>query len=203
MKPFLALIAGFLTASILFASGALLTMNLVMTGPGKSLDSGNTALWSAPVKSGDETPRILVASASAGKMPASSLPGARQEAASNETRLPADGVQSASLSGQTDHSQPLVRSDEHVAWCSRQYRSYRPETDSYRSYGGAIRPCISPYSDSLTTTADTEASIIYISGEASAVSDEHIRACMSRYRSYRAEDNSYQPYGGGPRRQCD
>ncbi|MER8725965.1 BA14K family protein [Mesorhizobium sp. M1027] len=27
--------------------------------------------------------------------------------------------------------------------------------------------------------------------------------CFSRYRSYRPEDNSYQPHSGGPRRQCE
>ncbi len=32
-------------------------------------------------------------------------------------------------------------------------------------------------------------------------SDAHIRACASRYRSYTAHDNSYQP-SRGPRRQC-
>ena len=34
------------------------------------------------------------------------------------------------------------------------------------------------------------------------LSDDHIDYCFSRYRSYRPEDNSYQPYGGGPRQQC-
>jgi len=34
-------------------------------------------------------------------------------------------------------------------------------------------------------------------------SDDHVSKCFARYRSYRAEDNSYQPYGGGSRRQCD
>ena len=29
----------------------------------------------------------------------------------------------------------------------------------------------------------------------------HVRWCYGRYRSYRAWDNSYQPYGG-PRQQC-
>ncbi|WP_292227501.1 BA14K family protein, partial [Mesorhizobium sp.] len=29
----------------------------------------------------------------------------------------------------------------------------------------------------------------------------HVRWCFDRYRSYRAWDNSYQPYGG-PRQQC-
>ncbi len=29
----------------------------------------------------------------------------------------------------------------------------------------------------------------------------HVRSCYARYRSYRASDNTYQPYNG-PRRQC-
>ncbi|WP_363220799.1 BA14K family protein [Mesorhizobium sp.] len=32
---------------------------------------------------------------------------------------------------------------------------------------------------------------------------DHVQYCFSRYRSYRPEDNSYQPYSGGPRRQCE
>jgi hypothetical protein len=34
------------------------------------------------------------------------------------------------------------------------------------------------------------------------LSNDHVEYCFARYRSYRPEDNSYQPYGGGPRRQC-
>jgi hypothetical protein len=30
----------------------------------------------------------------------------------------------------------------------------------------------------------------------------HEEWCFARYRSYQAEDNSYQPFAGGPRRQC-
>lgn len=32
---------------------------------------------------------------------------------------------------------------------------------------------------------------------------QHQQRCAEMYRSYRAEDNSYQPYNGGPRRQCE
>jgi hypothetical protein len=32
---------------------------------------------------------------------------------------------------------------------------------------------------------------------------EHVQACFERYRSYWPEDNTYQPYGGGPRQQCE
>jgi hypothetical protein len=33
-------------------------------------------------------------------------------------------------------------------------------------------------------------------------SDSHADWCLARYRSYRMEDNSYQPFDGGPRRAC-
>ncbi|MGE0499437.1 MAG: BA14K family protein [Rhizobiaceae bacterium] len=35
------------------------------------------------------------------------------------------------------------------------------------------------------------------------VDDTHIQSCFDRYQSYRPEDNSYQPFGGGPRMQCE
>ncbi len=35
--------------------------------------------------------------------------------------------------------------DSHVQWCSARYRSYDPASDSYRSFSGDIRRCISPY----------------------------------------------------------
>jgi hypothetical protein len=48
---------------------------------------------------------------------------------------------------------------------------------------------------SLTASASIEV--------ASAVGTPGNEACQRKYRSYRAEDNSYQPLSGGPRRQCD
>ncbi|SMD08729.1 BA14K family protein [Rhizobium sp. RU36D] len=46
-----------------------------------------------------------------------------------------------------------------------------------------------------------------ISTRGGAVDDyavwEHQERCSAMYRSYRPEDNSYQPYYGGPRRQCE
>ncbi|MCJ9745359.1 BA14K family protein [Neorhizobium sp. SHOUNA12A] len=38
--------------------------------------------------------------------------------------------------------------------------------------------------------------------EADAPAGSHEEWCFARYRSYQAEDNSYQPFAGGPRRQC-
>lgn len=33
----------------------------------------------------------------------------------------------------------------HVRWCSNRYRSYDPSTDTYVTYGGDVRRCVSPY----------------------------------------------------------
>jgi|AraplaMF_Col_mLB_1032019.scaffolds.fasta_scaffold84809_1 hypothetical protein len=41
----------------------------------------------------------------------------------------------------------------------------------------------------------------YYNGSRAVSGNAHTRWCYARYRSYRAWDNSYQPYGG-PRRQC-
>ncbi|RWL47715.1 MAG: BA14K family protein [Mesorhizobium sp.] len=145
----------------------------------------------------------------------------------------------------------------HLQWCAARYRSYRPAENSYRSYSGELRPCISPYYDLGDRTASTGQSerggdqakeragvndrqtataeitddqaemegyapsgggyaTTYggppeeISPEAEAaqastrqVSADHVDYCFSRYRSYDPSDNSYQPFDGGPRRQCE
>jgi hypothetical protein len=142
----------------------------------------------------------------------------------------------------------------HLQWCATRYRSYRPAENSYRSYSGELRPCISPYYDpGGDRTASTDAgqndqaaandrpgamaddrvgddqaemegyapsgdgyATTYggppeeISPETEAaqasgrpVSGDHVDYCFSRYRSYDPQDNTYQPFDGGPRRQCE
>ncbi|RWP46832.1 BA14K family protein, partial [Mesorhizobium sp.] len=109
----------------------------------------------------------------------------------------------------------------HAEWCASRYRSYRPSDDHYTSYSGEQRPCISPYLDagaadrtaqppddgaSYVEASDTLPMDGYVpSQEAGAawLPPDHVQYCFSRYRSYRPEDNSYQPYSGGPRRQCE
>jgi hypothetical protein len=113
----------------------------------------------------------------------------------------------------------------HVEWCANRYRSYRPEDNSYTAYNGRRRTCLSPYFEDLAAAGDERlppagsndgryAEVVddqsplplqYASDDALDgvdVDSEHARYCFSRYRSYWPEDNSYQPYGGGPRRQC-
>ncbi len=43
----------------------------------------------------------------------------------------------------------------------------------------------------------------YAADDSAYAGSDHASYCFGRYRSYRPEDNSYQPFGGGPRRQCE
>jgi hypothetical protein len=72
------------------------------------------------------------------------------------------------------------------------HRGYRHHRHGYREYNGWWFPA----------TAFLGAAII---GNAIANAprggNAHVEWCYNRYRSYRASDNTYQPYNG-PRRQC-
>lgn len=119
----------------------------------------------------------------------------------------------------TDEQQAMPAA--HVEWCASRYRSYKPSDDHYTSYSGEQRPCISPYLDAgaaerAAQPADDGASYVEATDTWSMDDDvpadetggawlppDHVQYCFSRYRSYRPEDNTYQPYSGGPRRQCE
>jgi hypothetical protein len=113
----------------------------------------------------------------------------------------------------------------HVDWCLARYRSYQVEDNSYQPYGGGPRQeCVSPAMDtaSIQPAADLFAadgrkperdiavasSVVMPSQEqqtanmGSMSTTTHEAWCHERYRSYRSEDNSYQPLDGGPRRAC-
>jgi hypothetical protein len=42
--------------------------------------------------------------------------------------------------------EPVYGRGRHADWCSARYRSYRPSTNTWVSYRGVARRCISPYS---------------------------------------------------------
>jgi hypothetical protein len=127
-----------------------------------------------------------------------------------------DSTTTGSLQPVDDSEQPQEtdRSEElslaHRQWCAEHYRSYRPETDSYTAYSGGQRRCNSPYSEEIAVDRPASAmgDVRYAAGRPAGpaapavLSSAHVRDCMSRYRSYRPQDNTYQPYGGGPRQQC-
>ncbi len=89
---------------------------------------------------------------------------------------------------------PSAISPEHLNWCSSRYRSFDPATNTYRTFQGQVRVCQSPFKDNADVVAYTPpAAAGRLTGEATW--------CASRYKSYRAEDNTYQPYDG-PRVKC-
>ncbi|MCJ8520485.1 hypothetical protein ABID21_003648 [Pseudorhizobium tarimense] len=121
--------------------------------------------------------------------------------------------------------EPLL-SEAHLDWCSSRYRSYRPRDNSYTPYSGGRKQCVSPFlSDQGSAEVINEVSPPPATDDSfadetappdnqqieQAAADrpanyrswEHAQSCFARYRSYRPEDNTYQPYGGGPRRQCE
>ena len=107
-----------------------------------------------------------------------------------------------------------ARKSSHIEWCMTRYNSYRTDDDTYQPYHGGRRRCNSPYQDVASndiaafaasaqahTTGDDGGDVLAMQA-AYIVDEEHAQRCSARYRSYRFEDNSYQPLSGGPRRQC-
>jgi hypothetical protein len=149
------------------------------------------------------------------------------EEAVDESLIEVDGMTTASLTANEAPEDEPARDehrvtimDAHVEWCLDRYRSYRPADNSYQPYGAAGRaPCVSPFlsDDGGTQTGDfsdefavddypAQDEPVFIAetvDEGSVMTRDHIQACFDRYQSYRPEDNSYQPYGGGPRQQCE
>jgi hypothetical protein len=108
-------------------------------------------------------------------------------------------------------------SREHAQWCMSRYNSYRADDGTYQPYHGKRTLCVSPYIAVQSEMRDQEggaAEEVLLSAhralgesglsvaEVTADLDRHVRKCSKRYRSYRPEDNTYQPFDGGPRRQC-
>ncbi|MGK9283264.1 BA14K family protein [Sinorhizobium meliloti] len=156
----------------------------------------------------------------------SETPAMGNEAEKERAPEPLDKTATASIQPQPAQEQPTASTvpTAHAEWCAKRYRSYRPFDNSYRSFSGGRRTCNSPYMDAswgpskdispVTRGIDAEeaddpstqmeysADNAADSGEAIRLTQEHVAYCFSRYRSYRPEDNSYQPYSGGPRKQC-
>lgn len=88
----------------------------------------------------------------------------------------------------------------HVQWCFARYRSYDPADNTYRSFSGEKRTCMSP-SEPYAAAAANTSSATAVSDTAS-LSPSSEAACSARYRSYDRRDNTYQPFDGGPRRPC-
>lgn len=135
----------------------------------------------------------------------SALPGMPQQTAMQTGVLPTETA-----------SSETALNTAHVDWCFARYRSYRIEDNSYQPFDTAARiECQSPYAagaDVQTVADDGNLDdVVIAAGEGVPEAQPQIMAasdgvdtawCFAQYRSYRAEDNSYQPFDGGSRRQC-
>jgi len=227
MKSFLALIVGFVLSIGMFVGGLAVATSLIASepenAPGPSADV--TQLWTVqptrvdratqdferlPSVQPPQQPDLVPTQAD------DSVDVAALDVSGDLAALD-DGTIDLVTTGSVENDWDPLRS-AHVDWCSKRYRSYNPATNSYTSYSLDERPCVSPFgpqqpaSDPMSASdlgwvedqVDASPQVLLASEETPdgvSVSD-HIAYCFSRYRSYRAEDNTYQPYGGGPRRQC-
>jgi hypothetical protein len=74
----------------------------------------------------------------------------------------------------------------------RGYRNFRP---GYRYYNGWWFPSAAFLGGAIVGGALAAPNSYYMGG------NSHAQWCYNRYRSYRASDNTFQPYNG-PRQQC-
>ena len=227
MKALLAIVAGFGASLGMFAGGLAFAVYLLAVEPerqpGPSVDVAD--LWSAEPRKVDKAAQDFE------RLPPATPPAperAAEEAAPAPAPAPVPGEVDDFATGSAP-AEPAFTDElsaAHRAWCAERYRSYRPADDSYTSYSGAEQPCVSPFSGDLAAASGAAASdgapswvaesypelleepaVQYASdgplaSDGAFAPDDHVSHCFSRYRSYRPEDNSYQPYGGGPRRQC-
>lgn len=103
-------------------------------------------------------------------------------------------------SGRTYYRSPRIVRRGGYGWYGghRGYRYYRP---GYRRYGGYwFPPAAFAVGALLGGALAAQAAPGYYGGRG-GLSAQHYAWCDQRYRSYRASDNTFQPYNG-PRQQC-
>ena len=200
MKAVLGLVCGFVVTLAVFGSGLGFAAWLLAKPPRQATATVSVAeLWTRkarPVnKAGQGLERLPAAQSAPPDIPA------------KPQETPPDPTVTGAIAPKAADLPP-----PHLAWCASRYRSYHPDDNSYLSYSGQLRRCISPYLEAagqavLPAAGDGDENGaglgVYVADEGgAALSAGHVDYCFSRYRSYRPEDNSYQPYSGGPRRQC-
>ncbi|RWN28420.1 BA14K family protein [Mesorhizobium sp.] len=214
MKALSAVVGGFVLTLAVFASGLAFAVWILAAEPVRQAapTSSVAELWPKEPRKVDPASQRLE------RLPARPVPTKPADAAASAPTV-TGSIQPQADEQQTGEQQAVPAG--HAEWCASRYRSYRPSDDHYTSYSGEQRPCISPYLDagaadrtaqppddgaSYVEASDTLPMDGYVpSQEAGAawLPPHHVQYCFSRYRSYRPEDNSYQPYSGGPRRQCE
>jgi hypothetical protein len=230
VKALLWIVGGFAVSLGMFVIG-LAAVTLVLTvQPGRQprLSQNVAELWTAVPRKVDKAAQGFERLP---PLPAPTDPNVTVDTAAGATadldQGAIDTVTTSAVQGSHDDGGQQRQAGEllaaHAAWCASRYRSWRPESNTYTRYDGRRWPCVSPYTkhlpaerlaSALAETGSHDAEAIdepsalrwqYASSEVvedSYPPPDHVSYCLSRYRSYRPEDNTYQPYGGGPRRKC-
>jgi|ThiBio_1000_plan_1041568.scaffolds.fasta_scaffold00283_23 hypothetical protein len=216
MRTFIAALSGFCLTLIIFGGGALAAIFFINAAPAPAHQIGRDtgALWT------NKAVRVNAATQDLERLAARPMPqqtGQEREAQPSRDPEPANnpGSVHATMTAATSkqpNSEPVMSAD-HVEWCSERYRSYDPADNSYNAYSGVRRQCVSRDSsrpeepESVSASAEEPPELISAAHSnempEAAVDTEHIQSCFDRYQSYRPEDNTYQPYGGVPREQCE
>lgn len=165
MKPFFALVGGFVVSLGMFVGGAVLAAVILKADPVERPDTSVDVarLWTAQPRPVDVEAQDLE------RLPALNQPAATEESASAAAAAPRDadtaadpGIDPATTASVANRQDSVVADDEtarptaasargaeivaaHVAWCSSRYRSYSIDDNSYRPYSGGRRECVSPY----------------------------------------------------------
>ncbi|TIS53022.1 BA14K family protein [Mesorhizobium sp.] len=224
MKALLGIAGGLVLTLAIFGSGLAFAIWLLTAKPVRQA----TATVSVPELWTRNARPVNKAAQNFERVPAQQEPNTSAKAAdaadtaSTAPAAPPDPTTTAAVqpAAPKEEQQQTQLPAAHFEWCASRYRSYRPDDNSYMSYSREQRPCISPYLDADAgratqpdeTVGYAEANDAWMDGYATTdekawdgaqLSSDHVDYCFSRYRSYRPEDNSYQPYSGGPRRQCE
>lgn len=232
MKALLAVAGGFLATTVIFASGALIAVWFLAAEPidHAALDVNAARPWTVEpqrVTAGQTATGLSRVVAEIVPTANAAQPRSSKTSAS-ETMQSVNETTTSALGHDADASAQSEVIAAHIEWCASRYRSYDASDNSYRSYSGSSRACNSPYSEMFAgdVSADvgaaqeavydpsdmTTGQEVYTRDEYGAamvaadsdpyLSSDHVNYCFDRYRSYRPSDNTYQPYGGGPRQQC-
>ncbi|MBB6356699.1 BA14K family protein [Aminobacter aganoensis] len=216
MRPLLIAVSGLGLALVMFVSGLIAATAFFTAEPERQLALSTDDVWT------DRPLKVNPATQEFDRLAARPVPQqvpARAPTQRTVTSVVADTAKTEpplpEASTQPQQGLQAETTTAHLQWCSDRYRSYRPDDNSYTSYSGERRECLSPYLGAGDGSADeytyeettyrpsqAQPELAYASEDAAYVGADHVDYCFSRYRSYRPEDNTYQPYDGGPRRQC-
>ena len=182
MKALLGIVGGFVLTLAVFASGLAFATWLLAAKPVRQITPalGVSELWTKDAQPVDPAKQDLerIPAQQAAGAPAKADEGAKADTGAQTMALakpqPAAPRQLqplpdvSHLTPDANAVQPSQQQNApalqaqlpaaHLEWCANRYRSYRPEENSYRSYNGDLRPCISPYFDpGGDSTASTDA----------------------------------------------